>query len=247
MLFAYSKPFWDTYSEKMGISLNPISNPSLLLVGESGAGKSWALKWLIRNLLKEGKVDLWFCNFKDSLDFRFLKSYKQYFVGPKCEDGFQAFYDRFCEIQTKEGEDIPYMTICVFDEFPAFILRTQNQDKKKADRYLRMVSDILMFFRSYKGGLWCVCQRADSFYFLNGSRENYHSRILLSRGRPSKESLNMLGFTKEDLQSDTYNVGEGIAFIDGKGLYEVKYPLYDSKKIEQEILSFLEHPAAGQP
>lgn len=244
MRFAYSKTFWDRYFEKSEIQIDLLKNPSLLLVGESGSGKSWALKWLILNLLKEQPIiDLWFCNFKDSIDFRFMKAYKQYFTGSDCEEGFLSFYHRFCEIQSTIGEDISYPSICIFDEFPAFILRTINQDKKKADSYLRMVSEMLMFFRSYKGGLWFVCQRADSVYFPYGARDNFHSKILLTRGRPSKESLNMLGFTHEDLSADTYQVGEGIAYIDGQGLFEVKYPVYDSHKIESEILKQLEHAA----
>lgn len=247
MKLAYLKNYWDKYQEKMQLNVDPLLNPSILISGESGSGKSHALKWMLRNLLESQAVDLYFCNFKDSLDFRFLQPYPKYYVGKGCEQGFQAFYDRFCGIQTQEGEAIPYMTLLVFDEFPAFMLRTQNEDKKKADRYSRMLADVLMFFRSYKGGCWIVCQRSDSQYFANGSRDNFHGRILLTRGRPSKESLNMLGFVKEDLQADTYGVGEGICYIDGKGLFEIKYPLYDAEKLERDILKLLARPPSGKP
>lgn len=132
-------------------------------------------------------------------------------------------------MQKKSEDSITQMSILIFDEYPAFILRQQNEDKKKAEKYTRMLADILMFFRSYKGGCWIICQRADSQYF-SSSRENFHNRILLTRGRPSKESLQMLGFTKDDLLDTKYNVGEGIAYVDGQGLFQIKYPVYDEEK-----------------
>lgn len=71
MYFSYLKEFWEKYFEKMPLIINPFLNPSSLIVGESGSGKSYALKWLIRNLLQDISVDFYFCNYKDSLDFRF--------------------------------------------------------------------------------------------------------------------------------------------------------------------------------
>lgn len=247
MYFSYLKEFWEKYFEKMPLIINPFLNPSSLIVGESGSGKSYALKWLIRNLLQDISVDFYFCNYKDSLDFRFLKSYPQYYTGKECEEGFEKFYNRFLEIQENEKENISHMTLLVFDEFPSFCLRTQNEDKKKSERYLRMLADILMFFRSYKGGCWIICQRADASYFASGSRDNFHNRLLLTRGRPSKESLLMLGFTKDDLNDDSYNVGEGICYIDGQGLFQVKYPMYNTEKIENEILQYLECSPTAKP
>lgn len=247
MYFAYLKSFWYQYGVKMPLTINPILNPSTLFVGESGSGKSYALKWLIRNLLKEQTVDFYFCNYKDSLDFQFLKSYPNYFTGKECENGFLQFYNRFLEIQESEKENITYMTLLVFDEFPAFCLRMQNDDKKKADKYLRMLADMLMFFRSYKGGCWIICQRADANYFASGSRDNFHNRLLLTRGRPSKESLLMLGFTKDDLTADSYSVGEGICYIDGQGLSEIKYPMYNTENLEKEILKLLERSTTAKP
>lgn len=49
----------------------------------------------------------------------------------------------------------------------------------------------------------------------------------------------MMGISKEELQVDAYKVGEGIAYIDGKGLYEIKYPKYSHQKVETEILRIL--------
>lgn len=245
MKFAYNKLYWDKYYEKVSVKINPLKNPSLLLTGSSGAGKSYSLKWLLLNLLVEQKVNLWFCNYKDSCDFKFLKLHEKYYTGEACEEGFQKFYEYFLEMQKKSEDSITQMSILIFDEYPAFILRQQNEDKKKAEKYTRMLADILMFFRSYKGGCWIICQRADSQYF-SSSRENFHNRILLTRGRPSKESLQMLGFTKDDLLDTKYNVGEGIAYVDGQGLFQIKYPVYDEEKINTRILEHLSYSPTGK-
>ena len=82
MRLGYKKDFWDKYQIKAEVKINPLLNPSLLLTGESGSGKSYALKELLGTFLKskEGNgAELWFLNYKDSLDFRFLKNYPRYF------------------------------------------------------------------------------------------------------------------------------------------------------------------------
>lgn len=101
MKFAYNKLYWDKYHEKVSVKINPLKNPSLLLTGSSGAGKSYSLKWLLLNLLVEQKVNLWFCNYKDSCDFKFLKLHEKYYTGEACEEGFQKFYEYFLEMQKK--------------------------------------------------------------------------------------------------------------------------------------------------
>ena len=242
MKLAYRKDFWKKYQVKAEVNINPLLNPSLLLAGESGSGKSTALKYCIHSFLKgeEGKeADLWFMNYKDSLDFGFLKKYPKYFCSERCQEGFEAFYEHYKELRANEGEKIGHMTICCFDEFPAFILSMQMQDKKLADRYMKNLGEILMTSRSYKTGCWITNQRPDAAYYSNGAREQFHTRVLLTRGMPSKESLSMLGFTREDLKSESYGGGEGIAYIDGRGLLEIKYPHYNVQKIEAEILQYL--------
>lgn len=49
----------------------------------------------------------------------------------------------------------------------------------------------------------------------------------------------MLGFTREDLKSESYSAGEGLAFIDGQGMCEIKFPQYNVQRVEAEILQHL--------
>ena len=240
MKLAYLKRFWDLYQIKAELSYDFLSNPSALFVGESGTGKSSALKYDICMLLREfPSADLWFLNYKDSKDFRFLKPYSQYFVGADCGKGLEAFYHHYCELRETMGEEVQHITVLMIDEYAAFYLMSMSEDKKLAEKYSRYIAEILMTGRSYKTACWIATQRADAQYFAFGSREQFQVKALLIRGRPSKESLMMLGLSKEELQLDSYKVGEGIGYIDGMGLFEIKYPKYSHMEIETEIMEIL--------
>ena len=56
----------------------------------------------------------------------------------------------------------------------------------------------------------------------------------------------MLGFSKEDLADEEYKVGEGICYVDGQGLFQIKYPVYDEAKINEQILKYLECSPTGK-
>lgn len=198
-------------------------SPHLLLTGASGSGKSYALKILLAQLLRE-KAEIIFCNFKDSADFAFLRGSSRYFVYERCAEGLQEFYEKFKKRQNSGIEFDGRMTMLVFDEFPAFILSEALKDKKNAEQFKQRVSEILMLGRSYGFCIWLVMQRPDSTFLSNGARDNFQTTISL--GNLSREAKLML-YSGEDLPDSIYKVGEGICYIDGKGLREIKYPKLD--------------------
>ena len=57
------------YNKWFHIPLTLTTHPHLLLTGASGSGKSYALKLLIYQLLKENAM-ITFCNFKNSEDLK---------------------------------------------------------------------------------------------------------------------------------------------------------------------------------
>lgn len=235
--------FWNDYQEKVEINIDLKSHPSLLLTGASGSGKSYALKWLIKNLLTY-KVDLTFCNFKKSSDFKFLNHYERYYTYMDCAKGLSEFYDQFKEKQKESVEFDGTFSILVFDEFPAFILSTSITDKKLSEKYKTMISEILMLGRSYGFGIWLIMQRPDASFLANGARDNFHSTISL--GNLSKESKAML-YSGEELPDRIYNVGEGVCCVDGMGLREIKFPkIINMDLLEQNILSRLTDATARE-
>mgnify|MGYP000003146300 CR=1 FL=1 len=208
------------YNITQKITIDLVSHPHILLTGASGSGKSYALKMLIYSSLKE-KVEITFCNFKNSCDFKIIKGYDKYFTYLDCANGLNQFYEQFKTMQASDFEYSKTMHILIFDEYPAFIMSESLRDKKQADIYKQMISELLMLGRSYGFGIWLVMQRPDSTFLANGARDNFQTTISL--GNLSKEAKSML-YSGEDLPNNTYTVGEGICYIDGKGLLEIKYP-----------------------
>lgn len=236
MKLGYDFEMWRNYDLKQILEIDLRSNLHCLITGASGSGKSYALKWLIANLLKEN-VDLFFCNFKRSEDFRFLEDYSRYFTYLDCASGLQEFHGIFKQAQAGIMEFSGRYHVLVFDEFPAFVMSTSMEDKKLAEQYKMMVAELLMLGRSYGFGVWLIMQRPDSLFLAHGARDNFH--ITISLGNISKETKGML-YSGEELPDRIYKVGEGIAWIDGEGLKEVKFPkIRDISRLEESILQRL--------
>lgn len=236
MIVSYDYKIWNTYRIKKTIEIDLFSHPSILITGSSGSGKSYALKFMMCKLLKNN-VDLTFCNFKKSADFKFLGDFKKYYTYTDCVKGLMDFYSTFKEIQNREIEFDGKCHILIFDEFPAFVMSTTLEDKKQAQIYSMMISELLMLGRSYGCGVWLIMQRSDSSFLTNGARDNFQSTISL--GNISKELKTML-YSGIDLPDRIYKVGEGICWIDGVGLKEVKFPkIKDMQNLENQILNRL--------
>ena len=237
LTIGYDYAMWTLYHLKMAVAIELRSHPSMLLTGSSGSGKSYALKYLLDKLLAY-PVKLFFCNFKRSEDFRFLEGYEHYYTYTACADGLQAFYNAFKERQNSGIEFDGIFHILVWDEYPAFILYLETtKEKKAADTYKVILSELLMLGRAYGFGVMLLAQRPDSHLFPNGGRENFHSTITL--GNMSKEAKSML-YSGEELPERVYRAGEGVCWIDGVGIKEIKFPrIRDMPSLEQRISSRL--------
>ena len=196
----------------------------VLLTGASGSGKSYGLIYLIGNLLKNyPRIKLWFCDFKNSEDFKFLKDYPFYFSGNNCYDGIMEYYNEFTN--SREKSDFSSRNILICDEYPALINYLSMKDKRDKTKYaneiLSAIAEILCMGRGIHYYVWIVTQRADSTLFNNGSRDNFMVVIALSR--LSKEQKGML-FSGEDIPDTLKHQGEGIILSDGHALREIKIP-----------------------
>lgn len=221
-------------------SLSVKSHCHALITGSSGSGKSYALLYLLGCLLQDiPETDVYFCDFKNSEDFAFMKGYPHYYGGNDCYEGVMVYYENFCNTRTA-GKTVR-RHILIFDEYPAFISYLSAKDKqdktKKAGDILGAVAEILMLGRGIGFGIWIVTQRADASLFANGARDNF--MVVLGLGRMSKEQKGMV-FSGEELPDKIYHQGEGCLLADGCPLYEVAYPrirnIIDWKRHIKEIL-----------
>lgn len=222
------------------LSLSIMSHCHALITGSSGSGKSYALLYLLGCLLQDiPETDVYFCDFKNSEDFAFMKGYLHYYGGNDCYEGVMAYYESFCNSRMA-GKTVG-RHILIFDEYPAFISYLSARDKqdktKKMGDILGAVAEILMLGRGIGFGIWIVTQRADASLFANGARDNF--MVVLGLGRMSKEQKGMV-FSGEELPDKIYHQGEGCLLADGCPLYEVAYPrirnVVDWKRHIMEIL-----------
>lgn len=209
-----------------------------LITGSSGSGKSYALLYLLGQLLKfEPDTEIYFCDFKNSEDFAFLSGLPHFYSGNDCYRGIMEFYQSFTDARITGENRSRHVLIC--DEYPAFVNYLQMQDKANKTKYandiLGAVSEVLMLGRGIEYGIWIVTQRADSSLFSNGTRDNF--MLIVALGRLSKEQKAML-FSGENIPDSIHKQGEGLLLADGSPLCSVKYPrIINTEDWKKHILS----------
>lgn len=241
MNFGYDLAIWQKAEIAVPIQLDLKTYCHALICGSSGSGKSYALMYLLKQLLDED-ICLYLLDPKNSQDFSFLKEYEHYYSADDCFQGFKDYHNIFTQARKTMKADKRYVLVC--DEFPAFILQLKAQDglnkTKMASEILSINSELLMLGRGVaKGfGVWTVCQRPMATVFSEGSRDNY--MVSLNLGRLSKETKQMLFSDEEISEGVVYGKGEGVMLADGKSLTEVKFPyIRNIEEWKQSILSKL--------
>lgn len=242
MIFGYDNTIYQQTGLKIPITHDIATHCHLLITGGSGSGKSYALLYLLGMLLKDNPdTVIYFCDFKNSVDFSFLENYKYYYSGNNCYDGIMHYYQAFSNART--NRDTEKRHILIADEYPSLINFLQMQDKanktKFANDILSAISEILMLGRGTCGGFstWIITQRPDNVLFSNGCRDNFMTLIAL--GRLSREQKGML-FSGEDIPDRIYRQGEGLILADGSPLREIKYPhIADITDWKNHILQLL--------
>ena len=240
MNWGYNAEIFYKYNLLIPIKYSISTHCHALLTGASGSGKSYALLYLLGMLLKSHPdIIVFFLDFKNSEDFRFLESYQYFYSGDTCYHGIIDYYRLFTEIRNQNESRARYLVIC--DEYPSLINYYQMKDKKEKTAYsndiLSAISEVLMLGRGNFFGAWLITQRADNTLFANGSRDNLMIKIGL--GKLSREQIGMI-FTAEDIPNKMYKQGEGILLADGHELVEVKYPrIQNLDEWKQHILSAL--------
>lgn len=193
-------------------------------------GKSFLTKYLIWGV-KRCPVTLYIADFKNSGDYDSIVSDNYYATGSKCTELMDAFYERYTYI--KEN-NLPEKILLLFDEWAAFCLWLEQQDKKLSKKYVDMLSEILMMGRklgSSSGGawIWCVLQRPDAIYF-GSARSNFFVNIVMKD--INKGIRNMLDIEKDEIPPNyVAKTGHGIIVLQGSELIPFIAPTYDENKM----------------
>lgn len=196
-----------------------------LIGGNSGAGKSTHMALCLAKASKYlPTARLYLLDFKGSDDFRYLRDVPnaRYFSHEKCCDGLRMFSQ---EIESRL-QDNPDRTpvFAVFDEYASFISYTSITDKKLATQCQMWLMNALFMSRSVGGYCWLCTQRPDqSIMPSGGARDQLGVRVWWGRFS-SPDAARMMYGDMEIPPNFVGGVGNGIAYMDGRGLFEVVAP-----------------------
>lgn len=210
---------WDT---------NSSTQHHWLIGGNSGSGKSYHLMLTLAKLCKymPTSTRLYLLDFKSADELLYLKDIPnaRYYTHDRCADGLRAFNE---EIEGRlQGNSDRSPLFAVFDEYASFISYTSVLDKKLAAQCQMWMMNALFMSRSV-GGYCTICtQRPDqSIMPSGGARDQFGVRVWWGRFSSVDAQQMMFGdWHKQIPGSYEGGVGRGIAYLDGKGLFQVASP-----------------------
>lgn len=199
-----------------------------LIAGNSGSGKSTHLMLCLAKVQKylPSSTRLYLMDFKGSDDFRYLRDIPnaRYYAHERCAEGLRAFHE---EIEGRLREDPDRSPLfAVFDEFSSFISYTSVADKKLAGQCQMWLMNAIFMSRQVGGFCWLCTQRPDqSIMPSGGARDQFGVRVWWGRFSSTDAAQMMFGDLYRQIPEDfSGGVGHGIAYMDGKGLFEVVAP-----------------------
>lgn len=221
------------------------NSPHMIVSGKSGTGKTYATKLLLASMHKFiPDAELYVCDYKNDEDFYYLTGNERYWGSDDCEQGFEAFYERFEARRKREELDRNFIFL-FFDEYISFLEKFQGSDtalKKKGEAIKSKFGAIMRMGRSLGVIIICAVQRADANYFPYGARENF--KVRLGLGTLSSDSKTMLfAECKDEMEEEEIGgQGRGYMFIEGKKtvLKPVIVPRFNIDKVNREIELFVQ-------
>ncbi|MBU4643155.1 ATP-binding protein [Bacillus toyonensis] len=235
------KVFYDLDSINRGgkkrIGLDFERYPHMLICGATGSGKTIASKLILGKISRNMKdACLYLCDYKNGIDFKFLRGNERFYGGYDCIQGIRDAHARFHARQHEGDEDRSHVFLFI-DEYATFLRSFKKKDKADLEEVLSMVQDFMMLGRELNCHLIISLQRPDSDYFSKGSRDNFTLRLAL--GKLSPELIRMVF---EDGKESIVSLGRGKGYldVDGEPLQTVVVPYIPNPNlIDDDILEFI--------
>ena len=201
---------------------------SMLLVGITGAGKSYALMGLIAQLLNWPVPPVMYYADPKGSDIAVLGGTLAPERTADDIDGiidllrqfYAAMMERKAEMRDKLngklGADFTEFNlpayVFLFDEFAAF-QSSVNKDKKRRDEVEEILRNVVLMGRQLGFFIWVVMQKSDSSDIPTAVRDNLPWKICLGNA-PATTLITIFG-RSADLPSRHWGKGQGLVFCDG--------------------------------
>ena len=201
---------------------------SLLLVGITGAGKSYALMGLLAQLLNWPIPPIIFCADPKGSDIAVLGGSLAPERTADNIDGIidllHSFYTAMmerkeemrCQLSGKLGADFTDFRlpayIFLFDEFAAF-QASVSRDKKRREEVEEILRNVVLMGRQLGFFAWICMQKSDSSDIPTAIRDNLPLKVCLGNA-PSTTLMTIFGHAA-DLPSRHWGKGQGLIYCDG--------------------------------
>ena len=220
--------WWYGYGIKKPIitDISPKTNSHILICGLSGSGKSFSVLRCLRELIQAGSLqdEYYFGDFKQDDTFAFLRKCSRYYPYKRVLDALNIVYEKMHRRQSGEDKS-RYGVTLIIDEYVAFILALQSEDKKKATEAISKISELLMVGRSLSVRAVLALQRGDAKVFENGARINFGIILVLGSALKSSYEMVMPKEFIEEIGERKFKAGEGILLLQGSELHFIKIPI----------------------
>lgn len=177
------------------------SSPHMLFIGETGTGKSTAIRYLLSSLLKAG-LSIW-CIDGKIVDYNIYQHHFERYVtnedvekvASMISDFYQDMQKRYVMMQTKQVDDYRKIDgmkpkFLLIDEHVSVITRIESElTKERAKTIKAMLGDVARKGRASGNQVIFSMQRPDVKFIDGEMRDNIQFRMVL--GSASKESYLM--------------------------------------------------------
>lgn len=159
--------------------------PHVLVVGQSGSGKTYACKQILAHTRIETNCEIYVLDYKSDTDFDFLTGCKRFYRYTECRNGLHEVYNRFQQRQNGKDKE-RYPLLLFFDEWSSYC---NAMDKKQSEEDKKILGILVSLGRSFRTHVLVSQQRGDAIYF-NQFRDNFS--MCVGMGNLSDESRRML-------------------------------------------------------
>ena len=204
-------------------------HPNLLILGNTGSGKSYFLRTLVARIaLHIPTAQAYICDFKNEFMEKSHDNSKFYGYTDVLT-GFNEFY-AIMEERLKGCKNREFRLLLI-DEVVSWY---NSMDKKDSENVRKRMANLLFMCRSLN--LHCVlgAQRGMAENFSHGSRDSLNVIFL---GSPSKESIGSFVSQEDSSKIKPRGIGEGYTIFDGEKPRAITVPKINSMDRLNELLT----------